>query len=178
MSDNSPARGPSGALELGLAEALPRLRRHLSGRRRRVPGVDPEDLAQEVVTRALRYRGNFDEQLALWPWLRRVAERVVHDQREAQSRRASETRDGGAMAAEASIGVDPTRRLGARDELAHLLGQLSPTEREVLVRFHQGGESVRAIAAELGMPEGTVKSHLHRARRRLAAVAPPETDHE
>ena len=33
--------------------------------------------------------------------------------------------------------------------------------------FHQQGWSVERIGAELGMPEGTVKSHLFRARRRM-----------
>lgn len=41
-------------------------------------------------------------------------------------------------------------------------------ERRVLLEFHQDGRSVREIARALGSPEGTVKSDLHRARRRLA----------
>jgi DNA-directed RNA polymerase specialized sigma24 family protein len=33
--------------------------------------------------------------------------------------------------------------------------------------FHQQGWPVERIATELSMPEGTVKSHLFRARRRM-----------
>ena len=44
-----------------------------------------------------------------------------------------------------------------------------PKSREVVERFHRDGQSVATIGSELGLPEGTVKSHLHRARRRLAA---------
>jgi DNA-directed RNA polymerase specialized sigma24 family protein len=51
-----------------------------------------------------------------------------------------------------------------------VLAVLRPLEREVLLRFHQNMESVREIALATDMPEGTVKSHLSRARRRLAEL--------
>ena len=53
-------------------------------------------------------------------------------------------------------------------QLTAMLEHLDTTEREALVRFHARGESVREIATSLGLPEGTVKSHLHRARQKLA----------
>ena len=34
-------------------------------------------------------------------------------------------------------------------------------------REHHKGKSVHQVADLLGMPEGTIKSHLHRARRRM-----------
>ena len=55
-----------------------------------------------------------------------------------------------------------------RDTVEELLGRLSPVEREVMVRFHQREQLIVEIARELRTPEGTVKSHLHRARRKLA----------
>jgi RNA polymerase sigma-70 factor (ECF subfamily) len=38
---------------------------------------------------------------------------------------------------------------------------------EIVLLFHQQGWSVQRISEELGMPEGTIKSHLFRARRRM-----------
>lgn len=170
--------GMPGPLEDGLTEALPRLRRHLSARARRVPGLEPEDLVQEVVARALGHRASFDRRRALWPWLRRVAERVVLDQRAARTRAPAAATGAEPCAREAPGGSDPAERCDAREEIAHLLARLPREEREVLVRFHQRGESIRAIAKALDRPEGTVKSHLHRARRRLAESAHPEDPDE
>ena len=159
-------------LEERLAQALPRLEAHLAGRGRRVPGLEPDDLAQEVLARALRYRDSYDERRALWPWLRQLAQRVVHDQRAAGARRPAQLEDHEPAAARVS---EP---LETREELARLLSGLRPIEREVLLRFHQRLESVAEIALALGQPEGTVKSHLSRARRRLAGLSEREQRHE
>ena len=55
-----------------------------------------------------------------------------------------------------------------RELVARLLDGLSRNERDVLIRFHCHEESILEIARSLGKPEGTVKSLLHRARRKLA----------
>lgn len=167
---------PLPSLEERLAASLPRLRRYLA-RRRGVPGEEPDDLAQEVVARALRYRERFDPRRALWPWLRRLAERVQSDRRAAGARRQAP------LSALAQTPEEPLARgsvgeqVEQRDELERLLAPLSAIEREVLVRFHQRAQSVRAIAAELALPEGTVKSHLSRARRTLAGLPEKEPPH-
>ena len=45
-----------------------------------------------------------------------------------------------------------------------------PDHREVVVLHYLADLGTAAIAAELGIPEGTVKSRLSRARARLAAL--------
>jgi RNA polymerase sigma-70 factor (ECF subfamily) len=42
-----------------------------------------------------------------------------------------------------------------------------------LILFHQQEWSIRVIAQHLGIPEGTVKSHLHRGRKRLRILLEP-----
>ena len=44
---------------------------------------------------------------------------------------------------------------------------LSPHQREIVILYHHKGKTVHRVAELLGMPEGTIKSHLHRARRRM-----------
>jgi len=68
---------------------------------------------------------------------------------------------------EAADRADHVQALADRDAVARLLGTLSKIEREVLTRFHMRGESVREIAEALSLPEGTIKSHLNRARNKL-----------
>ena len=47
------------------------------------------------------------------------------------------------------------------------LGGLNEQQREIILLFHQQNWPIIAIAEHLNMPEGTVKSHLHRARKRM-----------
>ncbi len=150
------------SLEAQLAAQAPALRAYL----RRVnasaaSGAELDDLVQESLVRALRYSKSYDSSRPLGAWLRTVALRVLLDQR-ARVRRAPQ-REG----LEDSAAPTDTR-VEHRDELGHLLAPLSALERELIVRFHSRGESIRELARSLGLPEGTVKSHLHRARRKLA----------
>jgi RNA polymerase sigma-70 factor (ECF subfamily) len=54
-----------------------------------------------------------------------------------------------------------------RDAVQKALMTLSLEQREVIVLFHQHDWPIWLIAEHQGMPEGTVKSHLHRGRTKL-----------
>jgi RNA polymerase sigma-70 factor (ECF subfamily) len=47
---------------------------------------------------------------------------------------------------------------------------LPEVQREVVTLFYLQERSVRDVSALLDLPENTVKSHLHRARRALGAL--------
>jgi len=79
---------------------------------------------------------------------------------------------------EGALAAPPAAEAGVGESVEALLMPLAAVERDVLLRFHRDGRSVREIARALGMPEGTVKSHLHRARRRLAELARVSEDRE
>lgn len=162
----TPPGDAAGALDGRLVAALPGLRRYLSALCGTGGEPDAEDVLQEVVARALRSRERYDRSRSIAPWLRTTALRAFLDLRDA-GRRQPRAHD-----------VDPPARAepapGGAEELERLLRPLSAIEREVLVRFHQRGERVDEIARALALPAGTVKSHLHRARRRLAGDVPPE----
>lgn len=132
--------------------------------------LDPEDLVQDVMERALRYAHAYDPTRPAGAWLRTVALRVYLDAR-ARWKAGPE-----------HLGEEPAARDGlpdgTREDLSRLLGSLSKVERMVLVRFHAEGWTLAELAADLALPVGTVKSHLHRARRRLAERAPREDRHE
>jgi RNA polymerase sigma-70 factor (ECF subfamily) len=46
-----------------------------------------------------------------------------------------------------------------------------------LVLFHLAGLRVHEIAADMGIPQGTVKSHLSRGRNSLAGALGLQSDH-
>ena len=55
----------------------------------------------------------------------------------------------------------------ARDLLDELLADLPEQQREIMHLFHRLDWSIAEIAEQLNMPQGTVKSHLHRGRGRM-----------
>ena len=55
-------------------------------------------------------------------------------------------------------------------ELAQLIDRLPEIQRHVITLFYLEQRQVAEVARMLNLPEGTVKSHLHRARLALAAM--------
>lgn len=159
------AREPGCPFEQRLLAEMPALRAFL---RRLCRAVDLDDLVQEALARALRYRATYAVDRPLKSWLLRIAFRVYLDHRrrgraDAQSAADPRAGDGDAEAAAEDL------RAEQHDRVRAALLPLSAVEREVLVRFHGRGESIADIVAATGLKPGTVKSHLHRARRRIAA---------
>jgi RNA polymerase sigma-70 factor (ECF subfamily) len=58
-------------------------------------------------------------------------------------------------------------------EMRDLLAHLTEIHRRVLTLFYFEDRSYEEVSAMLGIPMGTVKSHLHRAKKELAALAAP-----
>ena len=52
--------------------------------------------------------------------------------------------------------------------------RLSGVERTVLVLYHQEERSYEQIAETLRMPIGTVRTHLHRGRKKMREALAPE----
>ncbi len=61
------------------------------------------------------------------------------------------------------------RKFTITDADAPLIAKLSPEHQQMLAR---NKSSTATIAAELDLPEGTVKSRMHRARNALEALRP------
>jgi len=126
-----------------------------------------DDLAQETFIRLLRYAGRYDPGYPMRTWLLTIARRLsINHGRRADSRIVSTQYLGmSSAAADPSDDAernDSRRALGQRLDAA--LQQLTEPQRVTLVMFHQQDLSIDQIAQALGMPTGTVKSHLHRGR--------------
>jgi RNA polymerase sigma-70 factor (ECF subfamily) len=142
-----------------LAEQIPRLKAFL---RKLSPG-DEEDLLQEVMARALKYGHAFQAEGSLSGWLMKTGFRVFLDSRAREKKTAAPMGD-----KVWDIPAPPENGSDLREVVEELLHGLEEKDRDLLRRFHCEGESIERIAKAYGMPEGTVKSRLHRARRKLA----------
>jgi RNA polymerase sigma factor (sigma-70 family) len=116
-----------------------------------------DDAMQETFVAVFRNLGSLREPAALHGWVRRIAVR--------ESIRQARAGGGGAELVDgpaAAVDLD-----GALDVRA-VLATRTPEHRCVLVLRDMEGLTENDVAALLRVPEGTVKSRLHRARTEFA----------
>ena len=134
---------------------------------------EQEDVAQAAFVRVLTNLDRFDPRFRFSTWLFTIARRLFLNFRE-KRRPANGSETMGSWGSEAGrpeAGVSRAEMgVVARDALQRALMVLSLEQREVMILFHQQDWPIWLIAEHLEMPEGTVKSHLHRGRRRLREV--------
>lgn len=122
-----------------------------------------EDAVQEAFVRLLpRWRrvSRYDQPQA---WVRRVALNLILSDRRRRAR----------MNEESSLDDQAGRAQVSSDEessadLARAIQSLPPELRALIVLTYFFDLDVKAVASELSLAEGTVKSRLHRARKQLA----------
>lgn len=137
--------------------------------------AEAEEVAQDVFLEVYRHARSFRGEARFSTWLYRVAlNRALDVKARARYRRPHVAADealAGAFAAD-----DPARALVTQESHARLERALDelPVLQQSIVRMHYWmEESVEEIAGRLAMPGSTVKSHLFRARRRLAELLGP-----
>ncbi len=133
-----------------------------------------EDVVQEAFVRVLANIHRFDFRFRFSTWLFTIARRLYMNAI-AKSRPAYDTDFVGSMGAPGAAmpedrSLDTERTSVHKDAIQHALMELSDEQREIIVLFHQLDWPIALIASHLSMPEGTVKSHLHRGRRRLRLI--------
>jgi RNA polymerase sigma-70 factor, ECF subfamily len=129
-----------------------------------------EDIVQEAFIRVLTHLDRFDPRFRFSTWLFTIAKRLYMNSA-AKLRPAYDTDslDGSAGAGELPDAglMEAEGDEHLRDVLQRALLALPPDQREVVVLFHQQDWPIWLIAQHMDMPEGTVKSHLHRGRKKL-----------
>jgi RNA polymerase sigma-70 factor (ECF subfamily) len=153
------------------------------------PGAHTEDLAQEVFLRLYRALPEFRGEAALSTYLYRIVVNVAQDEWKRRKREREhiapepifeDESDAGAWIenfAGDNLSGEHARtpeQLMVDAQVAEIvdaaLMQLPETERAVLVLYHQEERSYEGIAEALGLPINTVRTHLHRGRKRLSAM--------
>ena len=138
---------------------------------------DAEDAVQTALLDALRHLDSFQGRSRFSSWLTRIAMNAAF-MRLRVSRRRTETsldemveRDNPARFQVVEARPNPEQECSlkeARALLGKALDRLGPLYGEVLHMFHVQELSAKQAARILGVPVGTVKARLHRARSRLS----------
>jgi len=134
-----------------------------------------EDLAQDVFLRLYRALPSFRGEALVTTYLYRIAVNVAQDEwkrrrREAQSlvSISDETSGWEDRLQHPGRNAEELMEEGEFQELVEgQLQRLSHVERAVLVLYHQEERTYEQIALALGLPIGTVRTHLHRGRKKL-----------
>lgn len=131
-----------------------------------------EDVAQEAFVRAWRGLPAFRGDARFSTWLYRIVARRSFDA--AATLKALRERETGIEAADdvAAGGVrdDRAERAALRERLERLIARLPEEQRASITLFYYQDRSVDEVARILGLPPGTVKTHLHRARAALRSA--------
>ncbi len=133
--------------------------------------VDAEDLVQEVLLRAHRGIHTFDGRHPR-AWLLTIMRNTWASMNRRRRVHIADDPDGIRLAAAEAVDGDSDPESQVMDRmlegpLADALLALSPAHREIVLLVDAEGLSYAEAASLLGVPEGTVMSRLHRARRNL-----------
>lgn len=131
---------------------------------------DAEEVAQDAFVRAWRSIGDFRGDAAFGTWLYRIVWRRALDRSAAlRTRRERETPlDSPDTAGRTAATAGPEAHSARWKRLTR---DLTEPQRAVVTLFYYEDMAVKDIARALEMPDGTVKTHLSRARAALRAQA-------
>ncbi|GAA2085852.1 hypothetical protein GCM10009759_06070 [Kitasatospora saccharophila] len=126
---------------------------------------EAQDAAQEAFVRAWNHWGRLVSHENPVAWVRLTGQRIAISRwRRARTALQSWIRHGDGQ-------QSPVPGPGPETvALVEALRKLPEAQRSALVWHHMGGRSVAEIAADEGVPVGTVKARLHRGRQALAVL--------
>jgi RNA polymerase sigma-70 factor (ECF subfamily) len=134
------------------------------------------DLAQEVFIRVYNSLGRYRAEFKFSTWIYRIAHNAAidHLRRVGASRTEEMTVEGEGgssfekpLASKAPSPEQETERGERRAEIEEVVAQLTPAYRELIVLRHSHDLSYDEIAEVTGLPLGTVKNRIFRAREAM-----------
>lgn len=136
-----------------------------------------EDLAQEGFLRVYQRLNTYDPQRKFSSWFFQVLRNLTIDYLRvnrvptASLDELEEEGHRGAAVDRESVSPEQAAQQGElASAMAAALSRIRPEYREVVVLRYQEGLTHPEIAEILGLPSGTVKTYLHRARKELAEI--------
>ena len=129
---------------------------------------DAEDLVQESFLAAYQYLDSYDATRPFGPWLMRIVMNRGANLRRSRTRRETEPETDAISPAPSAL--DDTERAEARAHLVRAMATLSERQRMIVTLFDVDGMTSTEIGDLLDLSAGTVRWHLHEARRTLRSA--------
>ena len=126
-----------------------------------------KDLSQDILYEALRVIASGKEFVSFHSWYWKMARNKYADYIASKRNTTLPIETAGGMAARMP---QPIENIIAEEDISQLnfsLSRLASIHREIIIRFYLKERSVRQIANELDIPEGTVKRRLFDAKKNL-----------
>lgn len=125
-----------------------------------------DDLAQDTFLKAYLAIRSFQGLAKFRTWLYRIACNEYY----AYVRRRHEIATDDPSGYSPDEGFDSEQISDAKLDIERCMATLSDTERSVVLLFYLEDQPIKTICKITGLPEGTVKSHLTRAKTKMAKV--------
>jgi RNA polymerase sigma-70 factor (ECF subfamily) len=142
---------------------------------------DADDAAQDAFLSALDRIETYDRTRPIGPWLMRIATNAAIDLLRRRNVRRTEVLDEAFAGSNESPARDAERQ-ELRERVQRALQTLPERQRAAVTLFDLEGYAHAEIAGILGIPEGTVRSDVFHARRKLrdalGVYAPARDDQE
>jgi RNA polymerase sigma-70 factor (ECF subfamily) len=129
---------------------------------------DAEDLVQDCFLAAFQYLDSYDVDRPFGPWITRIVLNRGANLRRSRARRATEPETDAVSPAPSAL--DETTRAEARAKLEEVMATLNERQRTIVTMFDVDGMTSTEIGERLELAPGTVRWHLHEARRVLRAA--------
>lgn len=126
---------------------------------------DAEDLVQDCFLAAYQYLDSYDVDRPFGPWITRIVLNRGANLRRSRARRATEPETDAVSTAPSAL--DEATRAEARAKLVEVMATLNERQRMIVTMFDVDGMTSSEIGERLELAPGTVRWHLHEARRVL-----------
>ena len=144
---------------------------------------DAQDIVQDTFLNAYRSLNSFKGDAEFFTWLYRIAWNTAvslkRKQKAALSLHGSRNGQSGIDPLDGSESSQPGHALEKAEQETRIqaaLNRLSPEHRAVLILKEMEGQRYEDIAEILGVPVGTIRSRLHRARMELRDILERDED--
>jgi RNA polymerase sigma-70 factor (ECF subfamily) len=127
-----------------------------------------EEVAQDIFLKLWQALPAYDGRAAPSTWLYTIARNTCLSTVRSEAHRKVSPLD--SIAEPPAAGVEAGRDVLTRIDLDQCVERPPQIQREVITLFYLQEKSIDEVARMLDLAEGTVKSHLHRARSALAAM--------
>jgi len=127
-----------------------------------------EEVTQDIFLKLWQVLPSYDGRAAASTWLYTIARNTCLTALRSEAHRKTLPLD--FIDEPASTDAANSNHALRRMELAECVDRLPEAQRDVIILFYLEEKSIKEVGEMLDLPEGTIKSHLHRARIALATM--------